>query len=568
MNRKVSKEICAWIKELGVSHVFMVPGILVEHLAWEMASDENLSVIIACHELGAGFMADGYARASGNPGVCLSIGGPGASNLLPSAMISRVDNVPVLYITGDVPRPLKNYLCFQDTGITGSRDREIFQKLIDFSVEIDHPDMLRSSLESVARRLYTRLPAHLMVSYDLQVSEAPTEISPGNPNTIINQPTNVDDDQYRQASHAILDHIEHAERPVILAGHRLSGTTGAIALKRFAETFGIPVATTYRAKALLPEDHPLSLGVFGYAGTKQSLHALLGNDCDLLLIMGASLNQRNTFLFDERLMPVNRKVVFLDTHDLMNYPGHAAISQFRIHDIAALLEYSIASWNGNVRPGHLINNRSFMSDQETCSTTYEGFVSLDWALRYTRNFFPSDSMFFVDSGAHRVYAGVSWKVNESGTFFTSDHMAPMGWAICAAIGARLARPGSRALVLTGDGCMRMHAMEIATAARYSIPVIYLVSNNSAYQSPFQRASGQAVKDKIGSLPLINWADFARSIGAEGCVVDSPEKLEIALQNAMVSSKPYIIDLRTHPGEPFPETITLPGSAWPDIKRFS
>mgnify|MGYP000111787580 CR=1 FL=1 len=114
--------------------------------------------------------------------------------------------------------------------------------------------------------------------------------------------------------------------------------------------------------------------------------------------------------------------------------------------------------------------------------------------------------------------------------------------------------------------MRMHGMEIATAARYSIPVIFLVSNNGSYASVHNRVQIKSAKGKLGKLPLIDWCEFAKSIGADGCVVSKSSELDHAIERALNSSKPFVIDLRTHPEEPFSETITVPNGSWPDILK--
>jgi len=561
--QSITKSICTWIERLGCRHIFLVPGSQIEPFCKEVIEYKKLKLIVACHELGAAYMADGYARASNTPGVCLSIGGPGASYMLPSAMVSRVDESAVLYITGDVPTNLKNHLCFQDTGIEGSRDRQAYKSLIDCSEIINNPDDLLPVLNLIGNRLRSQLPAHLVIPFDIQGSKtvSNTTFDTG----FKNNPIDAISNKTAKATKALLNLLKVSKHPIIIAGHRIKNEKGYEKLKQFAEATQIRVATTYRAKGIFPEDHSLSLGNFGYAGTEKAHEAILGHECDLIILLGFSISQRNTFSYDERFMPKGRSVIFIDTKassfnfELENY------DEYVVDSVADVLEAATDTFNTtsfeNTTPDTLYNNSEIQTTTQT--PMHPGYIRLDKALLKIRQLTPSNTILFVDSGAHRIVAGTKWKAFEPFTFFTSDLEAPMGWAICAAIGAKLARPNDPVLVLTGDGCMRMHAMEIATAARYSIPVIFIISNNASYHTIQKRMQTNNEKGILGKLPLVDWVGIATSLGVEGQIVTNLLAVEQTILYALSLNKPYVIDLRTHPEETFNSANTIPDGLWPD-----
>lgn len=560
--RTVSREVCDWITDQGIFHVFIVPGLQIEHLVWEIAQTKALRSIYGCHELGTGFMADGYSRVSGKPGISISIGGPGAAYMLASSIVSRVDDSSVLYITGDVSTAYKNRFCFQDTGMYGTRDREGYKALVDFSEAILAPGDAAGVLDRISFQLGRKLPAHLVIPCDIQkenVLPADSEVSAASDSVA---PYG---DHYHDAdtvAGVLVNAIGESRNPVILAGHRLSVNNGEASLRSFVDTTGIAVATTYSAKGVVPEDHPLSLGIFGYAGTRRSFEAILLNDCDLLIILGADLSERNTLGFDRRFLPGARKCIYIDTKKQREDPEWNGSERFVVRDIAGVLR-SARTQYGSTGKKRYLPSPVVSADAGLAETpaSDNAVMTLESAIRRLHGILPPETLCFVDSGAHRVVAAHAWVATEPGTFFTSSQVAPMGWAICAAIGAKLARPGSPVVVITGDGCMRMHGMEIATAVRYRLPILYLVSNNCSYSVLKQRASARFGETDIGRLPLIDWSGFARSIGAEGCVVTDEKEMDPVFERAKMAKGPFIIDFRMQTAETLSCEITIPERAY-------
>jgi len=169
-----------------------------------------------------------------------------------------------------------------------------------------------------------------------------------------------------------------------------------------------------------------------------------------------------------------------------------------------------------------------------------------------RKVFPRNGAVLVDSGAHRAFAGHYWTAYEPRTYISATNLGPMGWAIPAAIGVQCARPDRRVAVITGDGCMQMHGMEVQTAARYQLPIVYVVLNNSALGNVWLRAHQLGpLPSELTSIPDHDWAGFGRALGAEGLTVTDPAQLENTFRQALAANRTVVIDVKTDKNCPTP-----------------
>ena len=167
------------------------------------------------------------------------------------------------------------------------------------------------------------------------------------------------------------------------------------------------------------------------------------------------------------------------------------------------------------------------------------------AIAELRKVFPRDGILLVDSGAHRAFAGHYWEAYEPRTYISATNLGPMGWAVAAACGVQCAQPQRRVAVITGDGCMRMNGMEVATAARYGLPVIFVVLNNAALGNVWLRAHTLGpVPDELTRLPDHDWAAFAVALGCRGETVRQPDELAAAFERALAGPGPCVIDVKT------------------------
>jgi acetolactate synthase-1/2/3 large subunit len=310
------------------------------------------------------------------------------------------------------------------------------------------------------------------------------------------------------------------------------------------------VATTLRAKGLFPEDHPLSLGVFGYAGTQHATEALMGGAADVLLVLGSSMSQRDTMVWSEHLRP-RRAIAQVDMDPAVfgrNYPVDVTVVSDVREVVRALaadgearsaLEATRASRDGWVA-GVRAPDRFYDQDTRTSDARP---IHPARAISELRRAAPRDTAVLIDSGAHRAFAGQHWDSYGPRTYLSSTTLAPMGWAIAAAVGAKVARPEVPCAVVTGDGCMLMHGLEVQTAARHNLPIVYLVINNGALGNVYLRARKLSEgAGEIVRLPLHDWASMARSMGADGVRVEQPGDLAGAFEQAFAANGPFVVDV--------------------------
>ncbi len=596
-------------------YVFLVPGKSVDPLMRSIASDDRLMGIVATSELGAGYMADGYARASGKLGVCLSTGGPGASNLVTAAINARLEASKVLFLTGDVPSVCQGQGYFHDSSTAGTRSVELFQQALSYSKAISHPDDLLPQLERAA----SNLPAHLAIGSDLQTHCDPvtTDLdavtvgqsrervavaanSGGSPlellskcgvtvlerdggsnidsaaagaigatcNELLRLPWSSGDDKLHWDETAAarvnipslqqqqLDRILN-DRPqiVVLVGSRAIVNGRADALLDFVETYQLPVATTMSAKGAIAETHPLSLGTFGHGGTRRANQALVRDDIDTLLLIGLDFNQNESLEWDARLYPNCRQVIKIDRLPHHLPPTVKIDLEIIVDDCSRYLQALVSKSHQELqnlrqtiphRSNWLAGVRSIPWHWSIAAqtSTLERSVPLDELIRTLQVKMPADAMLCADAGTTRVFAGHSWISRDPRSCFTASQLAPMGWAIAAGIGIQLAYPDRRTIVLTGDGSMLMSGLEIATAARYQLPVLFVICNNRGYGTIYQRFSTEIEMNDFTLLPEIDWVQFARSFGIAGRQVASAAELDLAIDEVLVDRRPFVLDVAT------------------------
>ena len=533
----------------GADHLFMVPGGLIDPFLPALGRQSALTPIVAAQEGGAAYMADGYARASGNFGPALCIGGPGLANAVTAVATAQTDGSPVLLISGEVSTLLEGLGMFQDASPQTLDDVAILKPIVRYSSSVDNPKSLPHLLKHAMLQLRTRPsgPVHLSLPGDCLIGELSAGYAPVDP--ALSHPASLS----LTGAESSLRHFDGPSPPVkiaILAGAGVEHADAARALRQFAELWRIPVATTLRGKGVFPEDHALSLGVFGYAGTHHSRMALLGAPLDLLIILGSGLNERDTMHEALQISPsaaisVNLLPASIGMHargggvvgDCGAYIRYLLDQSDRLRpSLAATLE-GRAAWLSDIR------SRDRLQDIENCVSDAVP-IHPARVVSELRKVFPRDGVLLVDSGAHRAFAGHYWEAYEPRTYVSATNLGPMGWAIAAATGVQCALPKRRVAVITGDGCMRMNGIEVATAARYQLPIVFVVINNAALGNVWLRAhSLGAAPDELTRLPDHDWSAFAQALGCRGETVREPGELALAFERALESAGPCVIDVK-------------------------
>ena len=539
----------------GVSHVFIGLGGLNDNFMPPLSETKGLRTIVAAFEGGAAYMADGYSRASGQLGVCFGIGGPGILNMTTALAAASTDRSSVLAISGEVARSWEGMGGFQDASQAGIDDIDILQRVTGFSTSMSSAAVVPRHLRHAITYAFTRRsPVHLSVPVDVQKAEIHEEWQPIP--TALLSPQFVDEQTLAVA--VSLLNTPETRNVVILAGPGIK-VHGAHILRVFAERFDIPVATTLSGKGLMPEGHPLALGVFGYGGSRWAIDAIRSDEVEVLLVIGSDLSQRDTMQWDPKMLP-SKALIQVDADPVLigrTWNVDVPIVADPASMLKALADLQDASGLEAGRDSRLeflrkirgLGPRWYNSEDRK-----SGAVPMHPArvVSELRDAFPDNGVLCVDSGAHRAWFAEYWETRGPGTHFSLTNLGPMGGAIPLGIGAKIAQPERPLMIATGDGCMLMHGMELHTAAREKIPLVIALMNNQAYGNIYFRAAKMGPgPEGLTNIPGIDWVAFAKSMGGDGELVESPEGIPGAVKRGLEASGPYLLDLRIDKTYPTP-----------------
>jgi acetolactate synthase-1/2/3 large subunit len=548
----VADAIVSALREESIRHIFCVPGQTIDPLLESLSRQNEVQPIVCAHEGGAAYMADGYGRVSGRFGVCATTSGPGFTNTLTALATAYTDRSALLAISGEVKQDRAGRGAFQDSSAAGIRGADMAASVTALQLDLSSPSLAYRHLGRLLQSMLghsSRGPGHLSIPFDVQAAETTGEWK-RLPSSLY-QPRFVD----TGSCGAFWEQAGTKPKVAILAGSGCSQSDAIEPLVRFAESYDIPVATTLPAKGVFPEDHRLSLGVMGWFGNRPAIDALASGNLDVLFVLGSRLNMLDTLIWSAGFKPrhalivndINANTVFQDYHVDLPILGDARTCLDALNNAAPALSAPLRSSRPARRDwiSSLKMNGALVDTLEHRASG-PGRIHPAQAIAVLRRVMPRSTMLFIDSGAHAFFAGHYWTAYEPRRFFTSiKYMGSMGWAIPAAIGGQLARPDDPCVVVTGDGCMLMHGIEMQTAARYGIPLICVVLNNSAYGNPKLRADRISPElGRLHELPTHDWAKFAESIGARGITVHEESDLADAFKQALDAREAVVIDVRT------------------------
>jgi acetolactate synthase-1/2/3 large subunit len=546
----IASRLLAHLSQEGLTHLFAIPGGPIMPLYEAAFATGTLTPVLAKQELGAAFMADGYARVRGL-GACMVTSGPGATNALTGIACSFSDSIPVLLITGQVATSSFGRGAAQEASPHTIDVTQIYRFATKASEMLVDPTTIDATTQRLLRAMLSgrRGPAHLNLPANYARHTITGDLLP--PTRYRPSHAGLDTTSIRRAA----DALATASHPAILAGHgvRLSG--GEPHLRALAERLGIPVASTPKSKGVFPEDHPLSLGAFGFAGSPRSETYLLSDRCDVLLAVGTSLGEQATHGWDARLQPSNTLIhVDIDPRELgKNYPTDIMIAgdaSTALHALSNALESptprdleAIAARQHHLRalkaeiPAYL--DPTALQDDSTPLRPQRVIAALQHHL-------PSYPLLFVDVGNAMAWAIHYLTVSAPDVFFLNMGLASMGHAIPAAIGACLASNNRRALALVGDAAFMMTGTELHTAVELSLPLVVIVLNNGGHGMVFhgeRRQFGGRFNTSRFREP-IDAAAMARAMGAAATKIRTPDELDRELHRAMHTEGPMLLDVET------------------------
>ncbi|OUQ26250.1 acetolactate synthase, large subunit, biosynthetic type [Lachnoclostridium sp. An131] len=528
MQLKGAEIVIECLKEQGVDTVFGYPGgaILDIYDALYKHSDE-IRHILTSHEQGASHAADGYARATGKVGVCMATSGPGATNLVTGIATAYMDSVPVVAITANVGKSLLGRDSFQEVDIAG-----ITMPITKHNFIVKDVEMLAPVLRRAFHIARSGRPGPVLVDITKNVTGAETEYERKEPEAIVRVADTIREEDIDRA----VEMISQAKRPFIFVGGGASISDASREVSELAHKIQAPVCDSLMGKGAFPGEDPLYTGMLGMHGTKASNFGVV--HCDLLITIGARFSERVTG--DASRFAKKAKILQIDI-DPAEINKNVIVDSSIIGDVKSVLqilnpklpEKEHKSWLEEITA---LKNKYPLKYSEDRLT---GPYVLQELYRITKG----DALIVTEVGQNQMWAAQYYKYREPRTFLTSGGLGTMGYGLGASLGAKLGCPDKLVVNVAGDGCFRMNMNELATAARYNIPVIQLVLNNHVlgmvrqWQNLFygRRYSATVLNDNVDFVKL------AEALGAEGMRVTKREEVAPALEKAIALGRPVVID---------------------------
>lgn len=532
------------LKGYGVTHVFHVPAVL-QGTMMELEKRTDIGRVHAYAEKSAAYMADGYARAYGRPGICMAQV-IGALNLAAGLRDAWLARSPVIAFTGGRDPDTKFRGVYQEID-----DMPSFEPVTKFNATVDavhrFPDMLRQAFRAATSD--SPGPVHLQfqgnlgqidfeeADMEVLVEESFAQVPPFRPLTA--------EDQLRAA----LAQLEAAERPVIVAGGGARASGGAAELTALAERLNIPVATSLNGKDLIPGTHPLSVGVVG-SYSRETANRIV-NDADLVCFVGTSAGGMTTHFW--QVPPLGTRAIQIDINPQnigRNYPVIAAVNGVAKTSLARMLELTNAE-SRDRREGWI---QRVGEEKSSYYSKYDALMSSDAApIRPERickelsAHVPDDAIVVVDTGHSGMWMGGMFDLRAPSQSYMRS-AGHLGWAYPASLGAKCGAPDRPVLCFTGDAGFWYHLTEIETAVRCGINTVTLVNNNSTGNQAAQywdALYGGKQTDKARELWNFTDVDFVRvaeTMGATGIRVETAAELPGALEQAFAADRPIVIDV--------------------------
>jgi acetolactate synthase-1/2/3 large subunit len=535
----------------GISHVFGLPGTTVMHLIDALARQDDIRYIAVRHEQVAAFMADGFARASGEVGVCLASRGPGAANLAIGIHNAHAESVPVVALVGQVADEIVERHAFEEMDL-----KAFFEPMTKWAVEVHITGRVPELTQRAVRVAAGGRPGPVLLSLPLDVQIAKVD-EPRPPSVMRHHRPVPTADRIEEA----VELLGRAERPVIIAGGGMLGDDHDRGLIELAETLNIPVVATWLRKTAFPNDHDLFAGALGY-GAPPTTDALVG-EADVILALGCRFSEFSTKRWTAISPEVALIHVDVDAEELgRNYVPALALQGGASETVALMAEAARARERDRVNLARALRASEIRARviaecalPEETATSGVGSSSIVAALA---DVLPRHDATLV----HDVHTFGPWvhrylHFDRPGSFFGAAG-GSMGWGLPAAMGIQLARPGQRIVALLGDGSFWMVAQDLETAVREDIPVVCVITNNFSYGNTRDRQRF-AHEGRYNGVFYGNpdFAEFARLLGAHGERVEDPAELVPALERSLASGLPSVVDVIQDRFEGLPPGLVPP-----------
>ncbi|WP_022951957.1 biosynthetic-type acetolactate synthase large subunit [Leucothrix mucor] len=524
-----SQLIIRLLERQGITHIAGIPG-GANLPMYDSLVGSNIKHVLARHEQGAGFIAQGMARVTGQAQVCFASSGPGASNLITAVADANLDSVPLIAITGQVPQQMIGTDAFQEI--------DTFGLMLPIT---KHNWVVRS-----AEELLQVIPE----AFSIALSGRPGPVSIDVPKDVQNQLIDVTEwpepgvaipapDFDVQEVEAMLAKIREAHRPVLMIGGGIVYSGASALLREFAEKLDIPTVQTFMGLGILPADHRLSLGMLGMHGARYTNYIL--EECDMLIGLGVRFDDRATGKV-EAFCP-NAEIVHVDI-------DQSEIGKIKnpvlsiLADVGEVLTIANEQLEAVERP---LWQQRVEQLKEAHPLILDGSDELFrpyGAIKKVASMLDDSANISTDVGQHQMWVAQAYPINRPRQWVSSGGLGTMGFGLPAAIGIALAQPEQKSICFSGDGSIMMNIQELATAAEENLDVKIIILNNGhlglvrQQQTLFYDKNLSSVKFQQG----VNFAMTAQSMGVKGIDLGQSDDPEADLREALLEHGPCVINI--------------------------
>ncbi len=517
------------LKEQGVDTVFGYPGGAILNLYDELYRQrDHIRHVLTSHEQGAAHAADGYARSTGRVGVCFATSGPGATNLVTGIGTAYMDSVPMVAITCNVGVSLLGKDSFQEIDIAG-----ITTPITKHNFIVKDVTKLADTLRRAFKIAKRGRPGPVLVDITKDVTAAKTTFTP----KAVEEVARVSDTITEEDLSLAASMIAKSKKPFIFVGGGARISEAQKEVADLAELMDAPVCDTLMGKGCYPGTAERYTGMLGMHGTKTSNMGV--SDCDLLLAIGTRFSDR--VLGNPKKFAHHAKIVHIDVDP-------AEVNKNVVADAAVM---------GDVK--EVLNRLIPLLSQQDHSEWMEHIYKLkeEFPLKYAPGFTgpyvvesiynktKGDAIIVTEVGQHQMWTAQYYKFDDTRHFLTSGGLGTMGYGLGAAIGAAVGNPGKKVINIAGDGCFRMNMNELITASREKLPLIEVIIDNEVL-GMVRQWQDLFYGERYSETTLWNQVDYvklAASLGAKGYVASSEAEFEKAIDEALASDTPVLIDCR-------------------------
>ena len=534
------------LRRHGVDTIFGYPGgaILPIYDAVFKAEQEGwLKHILVRHEQGGTHAADGFARATGKVGVCFGTSGPGATNLVTGIATAQMDSVPLVVITGQVPRPAIGTDAFQETDIFG-----ITLPIVKHSWVVRDPSEIAKVVAQAFLIASSGRPGPVLIDIPKDVGQEMFKYLPVEPGSIKPPGFELPFAPEHKAISAALDLIENAEQPLLYVGGGVISSGAHETLAAIANRYQIPVTTTLMGKGAFDERDPLSVGMLGMHGTAYANFAV--TECDLLIAIGARFDDRVTGKLDT--FAPNAKVIHFEIDP-------AEINKNRVVEVSVLGDVGISlvklldlsnQRKTNPRTSQWLNKiKNWKNNFPLITPPKEGEIYPQEVLIALRDL-AQDAYITTDVGQHQMWAA-QYLLNGPRQWISSAGLGTMGFGMPAAMGVKVALPKEKVICIAGDASILMNIQELGTIAQYKLNLKVIIINNHwqgmvrQWQESFYDERYSASNMSVGEPDFIS---LSKAFGIEGIVISERENLIPQLQKALENEGPVLVNVNVRKGE--------------------